>query len=114
MKNFRQVGDIFYASAGSPGWLSGDVVVVSANLFGIAETDCVNAVGAVHRRGVFAMSRSTGTQWTQGQNIYWDTQSKRAIQASASVQHVLIGVAVASPAGVIAGSTDATGDVLIK
>lgn len=78
--------------------------------FAVAINDLANAEqGAVYIRGVHTLAKTTGTAWTQGQQLYWDDSGKKVTHTSNSAANIAIGTAY-----VAAASGDATGQVLLK
>lgn len=114
MKNYRQRGDAVYMTAASPGWASGDLIVQSG-IIGVAGFDTpTNAVGVLHRVGIFSFPKATGSNWTIGQTIWYDTVLKKMGTATlASAALVGIAVPTAPTYTAAALSADLFGDVLL-
>lgn len=55
---------------------SGDVVVIGEGV-GVAISDIAasTGVGAVHTEGVFQLAKVTGTAFSQGDRLFWDTSN---------------------------------------
>lgn len=106
MKNFLQEGTIINVVAPAT-VASGDFVVVGA-FFGVAQTDAASgALVPIVREGVFTLPKTTGTAWTAGDKLYWDSGTSKFTKTAAG--NALYGVAAAD-----AASGDATGAVSIE
>lgn len=105
---YKHEGDVLDHTAGSD--ISADDVVELGDSIGIALVDIANGEeGAVAVEGVFTVDKATGTAWSQGDKLDWDTSagkfSKGITPASGDITSC--GIAAAD-----AASADATG--LIK
>ena len=113
MRNFRRHGDAIYATA-SPAWKAGELIVLDG-IIGVAGFDtAIDAVGVLHRRGVFSLPKETGSDWGVGETIWYDTVGKVCMTASVA-NAALIGKAVplAPDYAAAALSADGYGDVLL-
>lgn len=77
MKNYIADGCNPFVAAPSGGVSSGDFVVIGA-LFGVAQTSAVEGADVpLATEGVFSLPKTTGEAWTQGQQLYWVTSTKK-------------------------------------
>lgn len=106
MKNFLQEGTILNVVAPAT-VVSGDFVVVGA-FFGVAQTDAASgALVPIVREGIFTLPKATGTAWTAGDQLYWDSGAAKFTKTAAG--NKAIGIAAAD-----AASGDATGAVSLE
>lgn len=106
MKNFLQDGEIVEVPAPAD-VASGDFVVVGA-LFGVAQVAALSGVNVpIVREGIFTLPKATGTAWTKGDPLYWDSSAKKFTKTAA-------GNAPLGVAGADAASGDTTGAVSIE
>lgn len=80
---------------------AGDVVVVGANLLGIAKLDIKSGtLGALSLKGVFDMPKTagTGTAIANGIDVYWDATNKVATPDNNSGANISLGRTVAASA----------------
>lgn len=106
MKNFRQSGDKFTYTAGGT-VTSGDFVQVGA-LYGVAEDSGGSGdVITVLREGVFKLPKTTGTAWSQGDPLFWDSGTSKFTKDG--TKSSLRAIAFAD-----AASGDATGLVMLN
>lgn len=76
MKNFIQAGDKFTYTAGGT-VTSGDFVIVGA-LSGVAENSGGSGdVITVLREGVFLLGKTTGTAWSKGDALFWNSATSK-------------------------------------
>jgi predicted RecA/RadA family phage recombinase len=105
MTGYDTSGEILKYLAGST--IASDDVVVAGGLVGIAMADIANgSTGPVLIRGIAKVAKKTGTAWTQGQQLYYDATNKFSTIAAGTTR--------AGIAAVAAGSSDATGYVLLN
>lgn len=84
---------------------SGDVVPITDRI-GIAVADIADAeVGTVALEGAWTIAKTTGTAWTVGQRLWWNTSTSKAITTPTAI--------FAGYAGVAAASGDTTGVVIL-
>lgn len=106
MKNYKQSGEIIAVVAPAD-VASGDFVVVGS-FFGVAQVAALTgALVPIVREGVFTLPKATGTAWTTGDALYWDSSASKFTKTAAGNKPV--GVASAD-----AASGDTTGDVSIE
>lgn len=107
MQNFVQKADALTVAAPSGGVTSGDFVVVGAICGFAATTALVGADVELQREGVFSgAAKATGTAWTKGDVLYWDSSAKKFTKTAT-------GNARVAAAAADAASGDATGSVLL-
>lgn len=105
MKNYLEQGEIAVVVAPAT-VASGDFVVVG-DLFGVAQVDAASGANVpIVREGVFTLPKATGTAWTAGDKLYWDSSAGKFTKTASTNR--AIGVAFAD-----AASGDATGAVSI-
>ena len=102
-------GEVLDHTAGSA-ISSGDVVEM-AGMVGVALTDIANGdVGSVQVVGVFTLAKETGTAWSQGDSLDWDTSAEVFGKGITPATGDIEDCAIAAEA---AASGDATGKVLL-
>jgi len=107
MLNYRSKGEIVVVPAPSGGVASGDFVVVGA-FFGVAQIAAAAAADCpIVREGVFVLPKATGSAWTNGDPVFWDSGAKNWTKTAAG--NAALGVAAAD-----ALSADTTGLVSIE
>jgi predicted RecA/RadA family phage recombinase len=106
MKNFLESGDTAVVPAPA-NVVSGQFIVVGA-LFGVCMNDALSTVDVVIKReGVYELPKETGTAWSRGDVLYWDSANARFTKTAAA--NLPLGVAHAD-----ALSADALGNVAIE
>lgn len=108
MKNFVAEGKIVkYSNTGSA-ISSGDVVAFASGV-GVAVTDieATTGIGSVMVEGVFLLAKATGTAWSQGDKLYWDSSASKFTKTAS-------GNKPAGTAYADAASGDATGYVKLE
>jgi predicted RecA/RadA family phage recombinase len=78
---------------------AGDVVVVGANLLGIAKLDITaNTLGSLSLKGVFDVAKTAGAgkAIALGVEVYWDATNKVATTDSNSGANISLGKTVAT------------------
>lgn len=104
MKTFVQTGDTVTITAS--GTIASGAGVLTDGLFGIATDSVVSGdLLTLVTEGVVTIDKTTGTAWTVGQKIYWDTSAAKGITTSLAGDPE-IGVCV-----VAAAAGDTTGTV---
>ena len=91
--------DIDYTPSADVG--AGDVVVIGANLLGIAKLDIKSGeLGALSLKGVFDMPKTvgTGTAIANGVAVYWDATNKVVVATDNSGANIALGKTVAAAA----------------
>lgn len=107
MKNFIKPGDVLTFTAPGGGVVSGTAYLIGSLLVVAAITAAAGAPFEGMRVGEFTLPKATGSAWTEGQLLYWDTANNNlVVAASATARRV--GVAV-----VAAASGDTSGKVLL-
>ncbi len=107
MKNFIKPGEVLTFTAPTGGVVSGTAYLIGSLLVVAASTVAQTLPFEGRRIGVFTLPKATGTAWTEGALLYWDsTNSNLVTAASATARRV--GVAAAA-----AASGDASGQVLL-
>jgi predicted RecA/RadA family phage recombinase len=105
MLNFIQEGDKFdYVAGGTV--TSGDFIIAGA-LCGVAENS--GALGdhiTVAREGVFELAKASGTAWSQGDRLFWDSGQSQFTKDSTKTPIKAVAFADAA-------SADTTGYVLL-
>ena len=89
--------DIDYTPGSDVG--AGDVVVIGANLLGIAKLDIKSGeLGALSLKGVFDMPKTagTGTAIANGAKVYWDATNKVVVATDNSGANLSLGKTVAA------------------
>jgi len=106
MKNFVQPGH--QLSVPAPADVVAGQGVLVGSLFGVAVHSAASGTDVeVSLRGVYRMTKATGSAWTVGARLYWDDTAK-AVTTTVGTNK-LIGVAAAA-----AASADTVGDVLLS
>ena len=108
MKNYLQEGCKVPVLLGSGETATVGKIFVRGNIIGVAQESGVETETVMlHTEGVFSLEKTTGTAWTQGQALYWNATTGKAITTDES--GVFIGVAFAAAAS---GAT--TGEVKLN
>lgn len=103
--NYKQLGNTMTFTAPSGGVVSGSAYMIGSLL--VVATSSV-AVGLPFEGvavGVFTLPKATGSAWTEGQMLYWDTSANN-LATAASLTARRVGCAA-----VAALSADTTGQV---
>ena len=104
-----QPGDKITVTAGSA-ISAGDVVEIG-NMVGIADVDIANGeTGTVTIAGVHTVAKTTGTAWSQGDMIDWDTSASEFHTGLTPATGDITDCAIAAAD---AASGAATGEVLL-
>jgi len=108
---FVKPGDVLeYSNTTGNAINSGDVVEVQ-NTVGVALADIADTEsGSVQVAGVFDLPKVSGTAWTQGDTLDWDTSEGAFDKLSSPATGDITGVALA---GADAASGDTTARVLL-
>jgi predicted RecA/RadA family phage recombinase len=105
MKNFLEDGETVVVTA--PETVDAGEFIKVDELYGVAPVAAASGDPVVLQRcGVFRLPKVTGTAWTQGQKLFWDSSAKK-------FTHLTTKTPVKAVAFAAAGSSDATGAVLI-
>lgn len=76
MKNYLEAGNTVVVTA--PYDVAAGEFVVVGNLYGVAVAAALSGAPVVlNRGGVYELPKTTGTAWTQGQKLFWDTGTKK-------------------------------------
>lgn len=105
MKNFVQLGDVMSILAPEDAD-SGEFLILGA-LAGVAGFAALSGEAVeIHRRGVFTLPKETGAAWAVGDRLFFNTSTKVFSKDTGDR-------AVPAIAAAVAGSDDATGQVLL-
>jgi predicted RecA/RadA family phage recombinase len=96
MKNYMLTGDSFQYTAPTAGVKGGDVIIVTANLFGVAANDATLGQSVTIWNGgkIFNLPAVTNASFALGDLLYWDDANNVLTKTSAG--NTKIGVAVAA------------------
>lgn len=105
MKNAKGSGDIVVVAAPEDAD-SGEFLIVGG-IYGVAGIAVASGANVpLHREGVFALPKATGTAWAAGDRLFWDVVAKKFTKDSTKRP-------IGAVAAAAAGSSDTTGDVLL-
>jgi predicted RecA/RadA family phage recombinase len=106
-KNFLQEGDRVPVILGSGETATVDTILIQGSIVGVAqETGVAGDTIMVHRTGVWKLPKKTGTAWTQGDSLYWDSSPGELTKTAAD--GTFAGIAFADAAS---GATE--GEILL-
>lgn len=109
-KNYVQPGKVLEHTAGAA-ISSGDVVEMG-NIVGVALGDMASGdVGSVQVDGVFTLAKTSGTAWSQGDALDWDTSAGEFTKGLTPATGDISGCAIAAAD---AASADTEGAVLLR
>jgi len=105
MKNFVQNGDTIVVAA--PEAADSGEFLISGGIHGVAAAAADNAADVpLVRRGVFTLPKESGTAWSQGDRLFWNTSTKCFTKDVTDRP-------IAAVAAEAAASADTTGNVLL-
>ena len=108
---FVQPGDVLSYTNSTGSDISADDVVEMQNIVGVALADIPDTEsGSVRVTGVFTLAKTSGTAWTQGDTLDWDTSTGEFHKGLTPATGDITGCAVA---GADAASGDDTAEVLL-
>jgi predicted RecA/RadA family phage recombinase len=109
---FLQQGDVLSYQNSTGSDINADDVVEIQNIVGVALADIPDGEsGSVRVTGVFSLAKTSGTAWTQGDTLDWDTSEGEFHKGLTPSTGDITGCAVAAED---AASGDATGQVLLN
>jgi len=97
MNNFLKMGDTITLTAPVGGVVSGNGYVIGSLLVVAAFTAAAGASFEGRATGVFMLPKATGSAWTEGQMLYWDTANNNLVTAQ-SLTARRVGIAAAAAA----------------
>lgn len=106
MKNWTQPGNFLTVEA--PSAVNHGAGLLAGSIFGVAVTSAeAEAPVEIAVTGCFKLAKATGTGWSIGDPVYWDSANGQATHESAG--NTLIGVAIRS-----ADAADEEGEVRLN
>lgn len=106
-KNYLQPGERVPVILGSSETATAGEILIQGSIVGVAqETGAEGDTIMVHRTGVHLVTKKTGTAWTQGDPLYWDSSPGELTKTAAD--GTFAGFAFAD-----ATSAAATGEILL-
>ena len=106
MKNWTQPGNFLTVAAPSP--VSSGAGLLAGSIFGVAVTSAeAEAPVEIAVTGCFKLPKATGTAWSVGDPVYWDSSNGQATHESEG--NTLVGVAIRA-----ADTADEEGEVRLN
>lgn len=106
MDNYKGSGDIMTVAA--PEDASSGEFLIKGGIHGVAGIAVSSGADVpLHRSGVFTLPKATSQTWAVGDRLFWDVSAKKF--TTDSTKRPIGAVAAAA-----AGSSDTTGDVLLR